>query len=74
MEHMPLNHVGHRLEPAMRVGRKAGNVVLGLVGTEFVQHQERVQANILVLADGAPDAYTGTVGSLQGRDDLFDGS
>src|SRR5690606_16416398 len=36
-------HVGDGLEAAVRMAREAGDVVLGLVGAELVQHQERIE-------------------------------
>ncbi len=50
MKHVALDHIGDCFEPAVRMGRETGNIVLGLVGAEFVQHQERVQTDVLMLA------------------------
>ena len=42
MAHAPVDHVGDGLEAAVRMRRKTGDVVLGAVGAELVEHQERV--------------------------------
>ena len=41
--HAPGEHVGHGLEAAMRMIGEAGDVVVGVVGAELVEHQERIE-------------------------------
>ena len=41
--HVAVEHVGHGLEAAMRMRREAGDVVVGVVRRELVEHQERVE-------------------------------
>ena len=50
MQHVPFNHIGDGFKAPMRVGRKAGNVILWLVRAELIQHQEWVHSNGLALA------------------------
>ena len=42
--HAAGKHVGDGLEAAMRMVRKAGDVVVRVVAAERVQHQERIEA------------------------------
>tara|TARA_R100000306_G_scaffold17571_1_gene21716 strand:- start:3029 stop:3373 length:345 start_codon:yes stop_codon:yes gene_type:complete len=74
MQHVPLDHIGHGFEPPMGVRGEACDIVGGLGGTKLVQHQERVKANVLLLANGTLDAHAGTVGRFQGGYDLFQGA
>ena len=41
--HAAGEHVGDGLEAAMRVIRKARDVVVGIVGAELVEQQERIE-------------------------------
>ena len=47
MPHVTVDHIGHRFEPSVWMGRKPGNVITRIVGTEFIQHQERVETRAL---------------------------
>ena len=49
MQHVAFNHIGDGFKAPVRMGRKAGNIVLGLVRTEFIQHQEWIHAHGLAL-------------------------
>ena len=60
--HAAIEHVGHRLEAAMRMRGEAGDVVAGLVGAELVEHQEGIEVGQLVGADHARQANTGAIG------------
>ncbi|MOA47752.1 hypothetical protein D3C78_1704180 [compost metagenome] len=72
--HAPGQHVGHRLEAAVRMRRETGDVVARIVGAEFIQHQERVQPPLQVLRQYARQLDAGTVRSRHATDLLFDGS
>jgi hypothetical protein len=61
--HVAVQHVGHRLETAMRMGRKPGERVVGIVRREGVQQEKRVQARVRVLRKAAPKTYPGAVRS-----------
>ena len=43
MAKVPVEHVGHGLEAAVRMRRKPGDVVVRVVGRKRVQHQEGVE-------------------------------
>ena len=64
MAHAAGEHVGHGLEPAMRMVREAADIVGALVGAELVQHQERVEVGQRRLAD---DARQLNAGAIAGR-------
>jgi hypothetical protein len=59
--HAPFEHVGDGLEAAMRVRREAGDVVVGVVRAELVEHQEGVETLDTDAAEYAGQAYAGTV-------------
>ncbi len=42
--HAALEQVGERLEAPVRMGRKAGNVVVRVVGADLVEHEKRIEA------------------------------
>ena len=50
MQHVPFDHIGDRFKAAMGVRREAGQVVRRLVGAKLIQHQERIQPNLLGLS------------------------
>ena len=60
--HAPVEHVGDGLEAAMRMVGEAGEVVLGAVGAELVQHQERIEHVQLRRADHARQLDAGAIG------------
>ncbi len=62
MAHAAVEHVGDGLEAAVRVLREAGEIVLGAVGAELVQQQERVEVGQCRPADDACQAHAGTIG------------
>ena len=51
--HAAVEHVGDGLEAAVRMVGKARDVVLGLVGAELIEHQERIEIGQLRLPDDA---------------------
>ena len=70
---MAVEHVGHRLETAVRMRRKTGDVIVGVLGGEVVEHQERVEPRPGRLAEAATQLDTRSVrggnrfdGALQG--------
>jgi len=66
--HMAGKHVGHRLEAAVRMLGKAGEVVVRAVGAELVQQQERVEHVQAGLADDALELDARAVGSVGAAD------
>src|SRR5689334_3658084 len=63
--HVAIEHVGDRLEAAVRMRREAGEVVVQIVREELVEHEERVVARELARAEAAPQLDSGAIG---GRD------
>src|SRR5690606_34217698 len=61
VQHAPGDHVGDGLEAAVRVVGKAGDVVVGLVATEGVEHQEGVEPALQRLAEHAGELDAGAV-------------
>ena len=68
--HVAFEHVGHGLEAAVRMRREAGDVVVGIVRRELVEHQERVEAGRVALAEAAAQAHARAVAGLATRDHL----
>jgi hypothetical protein len=44
MSHMAIKYVGHGLETSMRVRWKTCNVITGIIGRKFIEHQKRIKA------------------------------
>src|SRR5579862_1152633 len=70
--HAPIEHVGHRLEAAVRVVREAGDIVLRPVGAELIEHEKRIEVRQLRLPDHTPKLHTCTVRSWHAADDPLD--
>ena len=68
MPHASLQHVGDGLEAAVRVVGEARQVVVWIVGEEFVEHQERIEPLVLSTAEAAAQLDAGAVGSGHGFD------
>src|SRR3546814_10871188 len=66
--HVPGQHVGDRLEAAMRMLGETGDVVVGTVGAELVQQQEWIEHVQPGLADDAFQLHAGTVGRVGAAD------
>ena len=52
MLHVPLENVGDRLDPPVRVPGESGQVFRGVVRAEIVEEQEGVEAGRLLVAEG----------------------
>jgi hypothetical protein len=72
--HAAVEHVSDRLEPAVRVIGKAGEVVLGLIGAELIEHEERIQVRQLWLPDDPAQLHAGAIGGGQAAHDLAHGA
>src|SRR3546814_825630 len=59
--HSAVEHVGHGLEAAVRMAGETGDVVLGLVGAELVEQQERIELRQRRAADDAGELDPGAV-------------
>jgi len=55
-------HVGDGFEAAMWMGREAGDVLVGIVGAELVEHQKRIEALRGCAAEDAGQADPGAIG------------
>jgi hypothetical protein len=71
VQHVAVEQVGHGLEAAVRVRRKAGNVVVGVVRRKLVEHQERVDAQVLRTPEAAAKLHSGAVRCRNRLDDLL---
>ena len=60
--HVPVEHVRDGFESAMRVRRKARDVIVGIVRIELVEHQERVDTQIARAAQAASQLHARAVG------------
>src|SRR5690606_36098300 len=72
VQHAPGDHVGDGLEAAVRVVGKAGDEVVGLVGTEGVEHQEGVEPALQRLAEHAGELDAGAVRGRLAIDQALD--
>jgi hypothetical protein len=70
--HAAGDHVGDGLEAAVRMVGKAGEVVVGLVAAERVEHQERIEAALQRVVEHARQFHAGAVGSGAAGDETFD--
>lgn len=52
--HRAVEHVGHRLEPAVRMRREPRQVVVGVVRVDLVEQQERIEQRERARAERAP--------------------
>jgi hypothetical protein len=59
--HAAGQHVGDRFKAAVRVVGEAGDVIVGLLRTEIVQHQERVEATLQGLGQHAVDLHASAI-------------
>jgi hypothetical protein len=60
--HAPVKQVGYGLESAMWMRRKAGDIVVRIVGAKRVQQQERIEIHQRWLPDNPHQLDSGTVG------------
>jgi len=67
MLYKAVHHVGDGLDAPMRMPRKTSQVLFGVVGTEIIEHQERVHHLDLVMAECALQVNTRTFDDWPGR-------
>jgi hypothetical protein len=72
--HMPVEHVGHRLESAMRVRRKSREVIVGIVRIKLIEHEERIDVQAALAAEAAAQLHARTVRSGHRLDDVYQGA
>src|SRR2546423_6878190 len=67
-------HVGDRLDAAMRMPRKPGEIVVGVFAAEIVEQQERIEIARVAEAEGAAELHAGAFESGFGFDDALHSS
>src|SRR5262249_56921583 len=72
VHHGASEYVGNRLDPAMRMPRKARQVVLGHIAAKIVEQQERVVVGRLPKTERAPEMDSGALQRGLRRDQLPD--
>jgi hypothetical protein len=63
MLHMAFEHIGHGFEAAVGVGRKACDVVRGVVRAKLIEHEEGVEAAKIAAPEDALELYASAVAS-----------
>jgi hypothetical protein len=53
---------------------KAGDIVIGIVAGEFIQHQKRIEPRQLRLTEGAAQAYAGAITGVDARNHAAHGA
>ena len=71
MQHVTFEHIGYGFKTAMRMGWKAGNIIISTAASEFVEHQEGVKARMLVLTQAALYANTSTIAGVAALQNLL---
>jgi hypothetical protein len=67
-------HIGDRLDAAMGMPRKAGEIVLGAIAAEIIHHQERVEIGCIAEAEGAAQLDARALHGRNGLADALDGT
>ena len=74
VRHRALQHVGDGFDAAVRVPRKAGQIVVGPVRAEVVEEQERVDVVQRRGGDAALEAHAGALDDRLRGDDALHGA
>src|SRR5215211_2409481 len=74
MIHRTRQHIGDRLNAAMRMPGKSGGVILRTVIAEVVEQEERVKRAGLAETEGAPQLHAGAFNGGLGPADALNGS
>ena len=72
MHHVTIEHVGERNKTAVRVIRKAGDVLVWIIAAEVVEHQKRIKVTQRWRTNGAVDLDTCPFGKRRGMNEAFD--
>ena len=72
MPHPPGQHIGDCFETPVRVIREPGQVIVRVVGTKFIQHQEWVQAPLQVGGQHPQQFDAGAIGHRLASHPAFD--
>ena len=67
-------HIGDRLDAAMGMPRKAGEIVLGPIAAEIIHHEERVEIGRVAEAEGAAQLDARPLHGRNGLADALDGT
>ena len=46
VQHVPIQHVRHCFETAVRMTGESGDVIVRVFGTELIKHQKRIQSRL----------------------------
>ena len=74
MQHATGNHIGYGLEAAVRMIRKARDIVVRIVASEGIEHQEGVKSLLQRLGQHPDQVHAGTVGRRLAGDQSLDGA
>ena len=72
VQHVAIEQVSHRLEAAMGVRGKAGDVVAGIFRRELVQHQKGIDTQPARASQAAAWLYASAIGGVDGFDDVLE--
>ena len=67
--HVPVQHVRDGLESAMRMSRKAGEIIVRIVRVKLIEHQERIDVQPALASEAAAQLHAGAVGGGDRLDD-----
>jgi hypothetical protein len=67
-----LEQIGDGFKSSMRVGWKAGDVIVGIIRAKRIEQQEGIEIHQCGLPDNPNQIYSGTIGGcLSGNDLLY---
>jgi hypothetical protein len=72
MAHPAFDHIGHGFKTAVRMRGEARQIIAGIIGMEFVQHQERVKHPQIGRAQQTGELHPGAVRGRHALGDLHD--
>jgi hypothetical protein len=59
--HTALEHIRYGLETAVRVIRESGYIISGIITTEKIEHQKRIETFLKSLRQEPRKAHSGTI-------------
>src|SRR6187200_3253672 len=72
--HLAAQHVGDRLDAAVRMPRKAGEILLGVVVAEIVEEEKRIEVGGVAEPERATQVHPGPLDRRLRLADALDGS
>ncbi|MPN60460.1 hypothetical protein SDC9_208188 [bioreactor metagenome] len=67
-----VDKIGDRLDPAMRMPRKASDIIFGIRRVKGIQHQKRVEVIYVAIADHANERYARAIHRALTTNGLYD--